>query len=251
MASANPYESDALLHQYLVFHYAPAHVQFPNKLGAQDGLHFPERCVAEGFDFDQLAGRQRALDLGCAVGRSTFELARHFDEVQGIDYSQRFIDAARVLQQDSAHPARVHIEGDHFEEQEVQAPPHIEPSRVSFEAGDAQNLRDDLGDFDAVLAANLLCRLPQPHALLERLPGLVRPGGQLVLTTPFTWLEEYTPREHWLGNTGAESFAELQSVLGPHFELLASFDLPFLIREHARKFQYGIALASRWTRREN
>jgi len=34
----------------------------------------------------------RALDLGCAVGRSSFELAREYQEVVGIDISQTFID---------------------------------------------------------------------------------------------------------------------------------------------------------------
>ncbi|MEK9985898.1 MAG: methyltransferase type 12, partial [Opitutae bacterium] len=77
----------------------------------------------------------------------------------------------------------------------------------------------------------------------------VKPGGQLVLTTPFTWLEEYTPRENWLGYTESDSFVELQSSLEPHFELQLKKDLPFLIREHARKFQYGVALMSRWIRK--
>jgi len=33
---------------------------------------------------------KRALDVGCAVGRATFELARSFDETVGIDLSARF-----------------------------------------------------------------------------------------------------------------------------------------------------------------
>ena len=72
------------------------------------------------------------------------------------------------------------------------------PSNLSFEVGDACNLRDDLGAFDLVHAANLLCRLPNPQAFLARLNELVTPGGQLLLTTPFTWLEDFTPRENWL-----------------------------------------------------
>ncbi len=32
-----------------------------------------------------------AMDLGCAVGRSTFELARRFERVVGLDFSTRFI----------------------------------------------------------------------------------------------------------------------------------------------------------------
>jgi 2-polyprenyl-3-methyl-5-hydroxy-6-metoxy-1,4-benzoquinol methylase len=39
----------------------------------------------------QPANTQRALDIGCAVGRSSFELARNFKEVVGIDFSHRFV----------------------------------------------------------------------------------------------------------------------------------------------------------------
>lgn len=38
-----------------------------------------------------------ALDIGCAVGRSTFELAKTFKNVVGIDFSQAFIDTCVTL----------------------------------------------------------------------------------------------------------------------------------------------------------
>jgi 2-polyprenyl-3-methyl-5-hydroxy-6-metoxy-1,4-benzoquinol methylase len=41
-------------------------------------------------------GETLALDIGCAVGGATFELARSFSHVLGIDYSQSFVDAAQV-----------------------------------------------------------------------------------------------------------------------------------------------------------
>lgn len=130
----------------------------------------------------------------------------------------------------------------------VSLDPAIDATRASFEYGDAQALREDLGVFDAVLACNLICRLTEPMRLLRWLPDLVKPGGQLFLTTPFTWLAQYTPPEHWLGKGGSDSFAGLREILEPAFRLEKTFDMPFLIREHARKFQYGIAQASRWIR---
>lgn len=39
----------------------------------------------------------RALDIGCAVGRSSFELAREIEEVVGIDFSHSFVDACNEL----------------------------------------------------------------------------------------------------------------------------------------------------------
>jgi putative 4-mercaptohistidine N1-methyltranferase len=186
--------------------------------------------------------------LGCAVGRSSFELARHCAEVVGIDYSQAFIDAAARMQAEGHMPATRLDEGSATTELDVKVDDGIDRSRVSFEQGDAQFIREDIGQFDLVLACNLICRLPEPMRLLERLPQLLKPGGQLFITTPFTWLEEYTPFRNWLGDGAHDSFAGLRKALEPQFALDAQWDMPFLIREHARKFQYSIAQASRWVR---
>lgn len=245
---SNPYESDELLQQYLVFHYATAEEQFPYAFGGADALDFPKRCALEGLDYSILPKGGCALDLGCSVGRSSFELARHFDEVVGIDFSHAFIDAANRLKQDGAHPATRLDEGSATTQVQVQVDPEIDRSRVSFEQGDGQRIRDDIGQFDAVIACNLICRLPEPMRLLNRLPELIKPGGQLFITTPFTWLEEYTPSQNWLGDGALDSFAGLKDALNSSFSLRERWDLPFLIREHARKFQYSIAQASRWQR---
>ena len=54
--------------------------------------NFPSHC-AELVDFEAskrgLLGR--CLDVGCALGRSTVELATRFKEVVGIDSSKSFI----------------------------------------------------------------------------------------------------------------------------------------------------------------
>ncbi|MBV8100293.1 MAG: methyltransferase domain-containing protein, partial [Verrucomicrobia bacterium] len=92
----NIYETDLLLNQYLLFHYGTAEDQLPYSFGPQDALFYPSRCVN---DFLPGIGRiSRALDLGCAVGRSTFELTRWANEVIGIDLSSQFIAAAQAMQ---------------------------------------------------------------------------------------------------------------------------------------------------------
>lgn len=244
----NPYESDELLQQYLIFHYAQPAEQFPYGFGGADALDFPKRCVSEGVDAALVPSSARALDLGCSVGRSSFELARYCSEVIGIDYSQSFIDAANRMKTEGLLPAWRLDEGSATTLLDLKVDETIDPNRVHFEAGDAQYIREDIGQFDVVIACNLICRLPQPMRLLERLPQLVKPGGQLLITTPFTWLEEYTPEKHWLGDGAQDSFAGLRDALEPEFELKKQWDMPFLIREHARKFQYSIAQASRWLR---
>jgi len=66
--------------------------------------------------------------------------------------------------------------------------------KVRFQRGDACSLPLDLGQFDCVLAANILCRLHTPRAFLDRLSSLVSTGGILVIITPYTFLYKYTPR---------------------------------------------------------
>ena len=248
MAETNPYESDELLQQYLIFHYATGPQQFPYPFGGADALDFPKRCALESADRGKLPPDARALDLGCSVGRSSFELARYCREVIGIDYSEAFIRAAQRMAAEGRHPATRLDEGTARTQLELEIDPEIDRSRVSFETGDAQNIRADIGPFDLVIACNLICRLPEPMRLLRRLPELVKPGGQLFITTPFTWLEAYTPPANWLGDGAQDSFAGLRRALEPAFQLEDRWDMPFLIREHARKFQYSIAQASRWHR---
>jgi putative 4-mercaptohistidine N1-methyltranferase len=246
----NPYETEKLLGEYLLFHYGNAAEILSEQWDAvsREVLEFPARCVACA-DLPSLPENARALDVGCAVGRSTFELAAHCAEVIGIDFSQRFIDAANALKQTGELEFKGLEEGSRFSKSTAKISADIDRSRVFFETGDAMNLRENLGVFDIVLAANLLCRLHEPAKFLQRLPQLVNPGGQLILTTPCTWLEEFTPREHWLCDERSSTLDGLHRHLGAHFSLQRTLDLPFLIREHARKFQLTIAQASVWIRK--
>ena len=61
-------------------------------------------------------------------------------------------------------------------------------------------------------------------------------------------MESYTPKANWLGSESEDSFDGLRRGLEPAFTLDADWDMPFIIREHVRKFQYSIAKASRWIR---
>ncbi|HEY5704577.1 MAG TPA: putative 4-mercaptohistidine N1-methyltransferase [Terrimicrobiaceae bacterium] len=249
----NPYESGKLLAEYLLFHYGSEEAIFGQLPAPRDACDFPVRCVYELVDFAALSPRARALDVGCAVGRSSFELGRFCAEVVGIDLSESFIQAARILQDKGALSFEVPAEGDICDVLQVRVPEGLDRERVRFQLGDATKLPDGLGTFDLVLAANLICRLPEPRLFLRRLSQLVNPGGQLLLTTPFTWLEEFTSRAEWLGGRreeGIRSREALKGILDPNFELQLMRDLPFLIREHERKFQYGIALGGRWVRRD-
>jgi len=250
----NPYESDKLLGEYLLFHYGSADEVLPWPDGPKAALDYPVRCVRECVDAKALPEGARALDVGCAVGRSTFELARHCTEVIGIDYSRRFVEAAQALAREGSIPYLRTDEGALTTPLVAKVPDDIPRARVHFEHGNAQALRESLGSFDVVLGANLIDRLAHPSRFLAQLPRLVKSGGQLVLTSPYTWLADYTAPEEWLGGF-AENGAPrttldgLRAALAGDFTFVTAKDLPFLIREHARKFQWSVAQAGIWRRK--
>ncbi len=222
----------------------------PWPFGPRDALDFAVRCVTETFSMPTAS--LRALDVGCAVGRSTLELSRFCGEVIGIDYSSAFIRAAAAVASGGELDFEARVEGAIVARSRALRPSGVHPDRVRFETGDAMALREDLGAFDRVLAANLIDRLVDPRKFLTRTRDLVTPGGELVITSPYTWLEEFTPRAKWLGGTeesGVRPTLEaLKEELGAAFDLVKTVDLPFVIREHARKYQWSVAQASVWRR---
>lgn len=242
------YESDLLRDWYLLFHYGT-----PEEI--LDGIGFdaaglPPRCLEFPVTTVEIAGVRgrigRALDVGCAVGRSAFELSRIADEVVGIDFSRSFVDTAEAMRHGATPGYQRYGEMHRPEPLVARLPAEVRPGSVRFETGDAMDLRADLGSFDLVHAANLLCRLPEPRRFLDRLPSLVNRGGILVLATPATWLEVHTPREH---QPGGPTLDHLKAHLGGTFELISVTELPFLIREHQRKFQLSTSQTSVWVRK--
>ncbi len=239
------YESDKVLSEYLLFHFGSAEEILPADrtwpAGMREALDFAKRTPAH-FSSSKVG---RGLDLGCAVGRSAFEMAATCDEVTGIDFSLAFIRAAESLGNGEILAYERREEASVTTRLEARLIAGVGCGTTRFLQGDAMSLPEDLGVFDRVHAANLLCRLPEPKRLLDRLPSLVKPGGELVLATPCTWLEEFTPPENW---PSAGTFEWLKASLVPDFELLRTLEEPFLIRETARKFQWTTSMVTVWRR---
>ncbi|NBX03636.1 MAG: putative 4-mercaptohistidine N1-methyltransferase, partial [Alphaproteobacteria bacterium] len=247
-SGASAYETEVMVNNYMLMHWGTDaeiyDADFAEKVTFPNVVHLPKGCAelvkqyAQNFD--------NALDLGCAVGRSTFEMARDFKNIVGIDYSHEFVAAANQLKAEGNRTYTRKNSGSDFSPLTAEVDTAIDRNRVRFEQGDACALPLHIKEFDAVLMANVLCRLPEPLAVLERMQGanaLVKKGGVLVMTTPFSWLENYTPHARWLN--GVEDVAKHLT----EFELVHIEELPFLIREHRRKFEYIITLASVWKRK--
>jgi SAM-dependent methyltransferase len=99
--------------------------------------------------------------------------------------------------------------------------------KVDFMQGDACNLKPVLTGYDFMLAANLIDRLYDPAAFLKSVHERLHVGGVLMITSPYTWLEEHTKREDWMGGfkKDGESWTTLdgmKALLGEHFRMLGA-----------------------------
>ncbi|DAB27544.1 MAG: SAM-dependent methyltransferase [Sulfurimonas sp. RIFOXYD12_FULL_33_39] len=241
------YESDELVSQYCEFQYGDSFFGVEN---------FALTCTNLALRFAK--NQTKALDLGCATGRATFELARSFDEVEGIDFSARFIGVGVKLKNEGYIAYRAKTEGDLSEEKKVTIKElgyeNIK-DRVSFWQGDACNLKPNFSSYDLILAKNLIDRLYNPKLFLDSVHERLESDGILVLTSPYTWQESSTKKEFWLGGYKDENGKEVQTmeslkeILGKEFELLHVEDAEFVIKETARKFQHSVAEVSVWRKR--
>lgn len=251
------YESDALLNQYLLFHYGSAEEQQDANISRSVGhpATQPFMETMTSLVVSHAARHGAVLDLGCAVGKASFELARDFDQVVAVDYSDSFIAAAQHLQAQGELAYERLESGRHTTALQAQVKNPAQPDRLQFMQGDAANLKaislHQPGQFDAVLMSNLLCRLPDPAACLAQFVGESSPlpvGGILVLASPNTWMEQYTSADKFLDAVDTEGAVAVLAANLPGFELVHQQDLPFMIREHRRKYEYVVSHVTIWRR---
>lgn len=271
----NVYEDDTARNMYLDLHYPRSgQVKVVDSIFPQDcmppaqSIGFPQR-VAELLIRLQPKCMDAALDVGCAVGGSSFALAKAFQNVDAFDFSRSFIDTAIGMKNHEQIVFQIPIEADIHQTVVALHEPGVIPdltSRVHFFVGDACQLsqmkesRMIRTGYDGILLSNLLCRLPDPRACLDALAGIINPGGVVLIVTPFSWLEQFTPRANWLGGYYADSNSDsapvqsdsvLREIMeGNGFDFIHKEQIPLLIREHQRKYQYIISEATGWRMRE-
>ncbi|KEG06713.1 hypothetical protein DQ04_12601000, partial [Trypanosoma grayi] len=192
------------------FHYTPTRSSYAQRLRAiSESFDFPTRVALKFKEFPPQTGGENitALDIGCATGASSLEMSKYFDRVVGIDYSETFVHLAQEFVRKGGKSRSFRMEytapdqGDIVVERTVRVPFGTFPKRCQFFRGDAMHLLASEGNgaavpspasryddvswyqvpcderFDGVLAANLLCRVPDPRKLLEVFPRLLHKGG--------------------------------------------------------------------------
>jgi SAM-dependent methyltransferase len=124
------------------------------------------------FDRLGLTAGDRVLDMGCGAGRHAFEMYRRGGVVVAFDMdAQELADVQQVFSQmRDAH--------------EVPA-----GAIATIQQGDAMELPFDDGEFDRVVAAEVLEHIPNDVDAIRELVRVLRPGGTIAVSVP-RWFPE-------------------------------------------------------------
>jgi SAM-dependent methyltransferase/uncharacterized protein YbaR (Trm112 family) len=225
--------------------------------GDLDPEEKPERTVSPGSIARLLAQGLRAMDrtvkgpvidIGCAVGRTTFELAHACDEiVLGIDLNFAMLKTAATILEKGyvTYPRR--CGGIAFERRSFPAA-FENTANVDFWVCDAAALPFSGKTFSAGVSLNVLDCVWSPFDHVKELGRILIPGGNAIVSTPYDWSANATPVEAWLGGHSQRSEhkgaspAVLRSLLSggghPHavgeLELISEEDFPWTLRLHDR-----------------
>ncbi|MEO1527931.1 MAG: methyltransferase domain-containing protein, partial [Planctomycetota bacterium] len=189
------------------------------------------------------------VDLGCGVGRSTFELASRFETpVLGIDLHFPMLRVASGLTRDSRlrYPRR--RVGMVYDRREFEVP-LTKTELVDFWACDATALPFSVTSFDAAISMNLLDCVNSPMDLLHSISLALAEGGKALIASPYDWSESATAPELWLGGHSQRGDFEgasepvLRELLNPDsahripgLKLVAETDQPWHVRLHDRSY---------------
>ncbi|MFL6263345.1 MAG: methyltransferase domain-containing protein [Thermoanaerobaculia bacterium] len=207
------------------------------------------RVLERGLELAGELPEGPVLDLGCAVGRSSFALAAGGDRlVLGADLSFPMLRlASGALRRGRVRYPRRRV-GIVYDRREI-AVSFPGSGAADFWSCDAIDLPFSAGTFAAVVALNVLDCVASPHDLLASLPRLLKPGGKAILSTPYDWSPRATPIEAWLGGhsqrgeTVGASEPVLRALLipGAHPASIEGLrivaeegDLPWRVRMHER-----------------
>ncbi|MBL4847651.1 MAG: methyltransferase domain-containing protein [Planctomycetes bacterium] len=232
------------LSSYGVGHYDDLDPETPSS-GAGSVLDLLER----GLELAEPLLPGPTLDVGCAVGRPAFELAaRQQGLVLGVDLNFAMLRvASRALREGIASYPRRRV-GLVYDRREV---PIDRPGakRLDFWACDALALPFADDTFALTTSLNVLDCVADPRQHLSTLGRVLKPGGKVILSSPYDWSPGATPVESWLGGhsqrggEGGSSEALLRALLSPGaheasiptLRLFAEAEaLPWTVRIHDR-----------------
>lgn len=151
---------------------------------------------------------QPGLDIGCAVGRLTFEMAARCNFAVGCDLSASFIRAARRLARERAITFSLPLEGNLNETFKIDLPRSWHSDNIEFVVADALRLPFMRESFFQASSINLIDRVAYPLAHLYEINRVTaKQSARLLFASPYSWAASSAPENLWLGGTASGDYS--------------------------------------------
>lgn len=138
------------------------------------------------------------LVLGCGAGGELPYLTLPGRQLLAVDAHPMLVQFAQAVATGFAQvPYRQRP--DRFGVRPLRVPPPLRHVLAATEFACANALDPPLPAESCamVVALNLVDSVPDPFVLLQQCEALLRPGGVLLLSSPYNWQEAITPQTHW------------------------------------------------------
>ena len=189
------YGSFSMLQSYLWSHYS----EFFNGPDATDAY----KKWATAFT----PQKGWALDIGCSVGRLTFELTKTHEWAVGIDTSRSFVKAARKVMAQRKLEFDLIMEGQITEKRTGELDPAFEFDSAEFIVADAMALPFRSNRFVTSTSVNILEKVPDPSIHLSEANRVMNCiDARFLFSDPFTWDEAVNSPDLWLGGRNEGPF---------------------------------------------
>jgi SAM-dependent methyltransferase len=148
-----------------------------------------------------------ALDIGCSVGRLTFEMTKTHDRAVGVDTSLSFVRAARNLAARGALEFDLILEGRITEKRSCTLDPHYKLGSAEFIVADAMALPFRSNRFATANSVNVLEKVSDPALhLAEANRVMDKADARFLFSDPFSWDETVSRPDQWLGGRNEGPF---------------------------------------------
>ncbi|HWO25616.1 MAG TPA: methyltransferase domain-containing protein [Kofleriaceae bacterium] len=200
-----------------------------------DGEAFGARAIVERIA--QLPRVPRAVELGCSAGRAVAALAETADHVVGIDLQFGALRRARRLLDGERVPYARRLAGRHYAPASIAGLP-VPAARRTLICADVLDPPLIPGHYDRVVALNVIDSVARPRQLLLVADGLCRPGGEVILSSPYAWQSSVVDEGERIG--GADPAAAVAAILrdgagiGGRYEIEEEADVAWTLRRDAR-----------------
>lgn len=152
--------------------------------------------------------KSKVLEIGCTNGFSSLEINKLTNcSVIGVDINQNSVDNANK---------RIIENG-------------LDPSKVSFEYGNAENLRFEDNEFDLIICGNAMSFVSNKSKAIEELKRVLKPNG-FISIVPIWYLD--TPDEKIISKVNEELGFKINCTFESDWSLYDKWDLEMYYKKN-------------------